>query len=156
MLTTKLAALSGENEIESHPTPEENYYYPSTAYDVNCGRKTPGSAGSIASIAKSLERIESRISDWIGPLESGWDFHELRSGSGDSIGLNSISYFPGQYEVSVSSGGAYKRYDNRGRRSYNCSTDWSAWEWSGETPTQYLLSSGFRRCIFPFPYSNDL
>ena len=89
-LTTKLAALSGEGELESHLTPDDNHYYPSTTYDVNCGRKTPGSARSIESIAKSLERIESRMSDWIGPQDSGSDLHGSRSASGGGIGSNRI------------------------------------------------------------------
>ncbi len=134
-LTTKLAAISGEGELGSHPTPDDNYYYPSTAYNINCGRKTPGSAGSIASIPKSLERIESRISDWIGPQESGYDLHESRSRSGGRIDSNRISYFPEHYEVSMSSGGAYTRCSKRGKKSYNCPTgptSWSDWEWSEE------------------------
>jgi hypothetical protein len=65
-LTTKLAALSGEDDFESYPTPADNSYFAANSYG---GRKTPGSAGSIASIAR---RIESRIDD----------LYESRSGSG--------------------------------------------------------------------------
>jgi hypothetical protein len=92
ILTTKLAALSGEGELESHLTLDDNHYHPSPTYDVRCGRKTPGSAGSIVTITKSLERIESRMSDWIGLQDSGNYLHDSRSGSGGGIGSNRISY----------------------------------------------------------------
>ncbi len=61
--TTKLAALSGENKLESYPTAVGDSYFPATSYETHCERYTPCNYGTLASIARSLGRNESRIDE---------------------------------------------------------------------------------------------
>jgi hypothetical protein len=118
-LTTRLATLSGEGD-PTYPTEIDYYDCPS---DVRYGRSKQGSSGSIASIANSLARIETRMDGWMGPSVSR---HGSQSGSVGSLGSTGMSYSSEHNEFSASE--AHSRGHRKSRYGHY-PTRWSDWEW---------------------------
>ncbi|KAE9366214.1 hypothetical protein N431DRAFT_430365 [Stipitochalara longipes BDJ] len=88
LLTTKLAILSGERDPETRKTEaSEVFPFLSSPYYAYSGQKSPGSSASIASIAESLARIESKMEDWTSTsLSRRGSRRGSRSGSVRSFG----------------------------------------------------------------------
>ncbi len=119
-LTSKLANLSGEGGLETYPTQVNDFHSSTNSSDVRHGRNTQSSSSSIASIAESLARIESKMEDLMGTSMSR---HGSQAESVDSSSSAGLSFFSEHDEDSMSS-----VHQHRNTRASDNQTRWSDWK----------------------------